>query len=212
MIISCDKCGPNNEGKLDPSTNEVICMSCRKKGNHTVIPMTPFFVEMMRSRHDIIDESDQIRIPPNGMLTTCDNNKCQKSFSAEVSPDNAVYCPYCKTKANISFIAISMLKSNGIVFGATKSYFYQEGKEAVSVKEDATNMAKLAAIARARGQLAPAPSPVPEPTEAELKVLGDVFEGPDPALIARNAVRAAELGQAALLKGKTAPAFKRADS
>ena len=214
MIISCDKCGPNNEGKLDPATNEVICISCKKKDRHTVIPMTPFFKQMMKDRHDIIDESDQLRLPPNGMLAVCDNQKCQKSFSAEVTlSDNSVYCPYCQTKANLSFIAISMLKSNGIVAGATKTYFDQEGKEAVSVKEDAANMAKIAAIAKAKMVITAedAGQPIPEPTEAELNTMGDIFQGPDPALIARNAVRAAELGKAALLKGKTAPAFKRSD-
>lgn len=218
MMISCDKCGPNNEGKLDPSINEVICVNCKKKGIHTVVPMTPFFKQMMKDKHDILDDSDQIRIPPNGMLTTCDNQKCQKSFSAEVSrEDDSVVCPYCKTPANLSFIAKNMLKSHDIWVGSTQKYFEQEGKEAVSIKQNASNEAKAAAIDRARllnakeDPLFGEENSVPEATEAELGVLGDIFEGPDPALLAQKAVRAAELGKAVLEKGKTAPAFRRSE-
>ena len=212
MLISCDKCGPDNEGKLDLSINEVICLRCRAKGDVTIVPITPFFKQMMKDRRDILDESDQIKLPPNGMLTTCENTKCAKSFSAEVKEeDDSVSCPYCKTKANISVIAKSMLKANGIFLGSTAKYFEQEGKEAVSIKADAANIAKAAAIAKAKTAVTAGEESIPEATEEELDTLGGLFQGPDPALIAKNAVRAAELGKAVLEKGKTSSAFQRAD-
>ena len=213
MIVTCDKCGEGNEGKLDLSTNKVVCLKCKSKGVHTEIPMTAFFIQMMKDRRDILDDSDQIKIPPNGMLTTCDNQKCAKSFSAEVDEEkDTVTCPYCKTPANISFIAKNMLRSHDLFLGATARYFAQEGKEAVSVKENAANEAKAAATARLlnakEDPLFGAETAVPEASEEELNALGNVFEGPDPALLAQQAVRAAELGKAVLEKGKTAPAFR----
>ncbi len=216
MIITCDKCGEGNEGKLDTSTNKVVCMKCRGKGILTEIAMTPFFIQMMKDRRDILDDSDQIKIPPNGMLTTCDNQKCQKSFSAEVDREkDTVTCPYCNTPANISFIAKNMLRSHDMFIGATARYFAQEGKEAVSVKENAANEAKAAAVARLlnakEDPLFGAETPATEVSEEDLASLGNVFEGPDPAVLAQNAVRAAELGKAVLEKGKTAPAFRRAE-
>lgn len=216
MIVTCDKCGEGNEGKLDLATDKVICMKCKGKGEYTEIPMTPFFKQMMKDRRDILDDADQIKIPPNGMLTVCENQKCAKSFSAEVDEEkDTVTCPYCKTPANLSFIAKNMLRSHDLFIGATARYFAQEGKEAVSIKENAANEAKEAAKARLlnakEDPLFGKEEAIPEASEAELKALGDVFEGPDPELLAQKAVRAAELGKAVLEKGKTAPAFRRSE-
>lgn len=216
MIITCDKCGEGNEGKLDLTTNTVVCLKCKGKGIRTEIKMTPFFIQMMKDRRDVLDESDQIKIPPNGMLAVCDNQKCAKSFSAEVDEEkDTVTCPYCATPANLSFIAKNMLRSHDLFIGSTARYFAQEGKEAVSLKENAANEAKAAAAAKylnaKEDPLFGAEEAVPEASEAELTALGDVFEGPDPELLAQKAVRAAELGKAVLEKGKTAPAFRRAE-
>lgn len=215
MIISCDKCGEGNEGKLDLSTNTVVCLKCRAKGERTEIKMTPFFIQMMKDRKDILDDSDQIKIPPNGMLASCENQKCGKSFSAEVDREkDTVSCPYCGTAANLSFIAKNMLRSHDLFIGATARYFAQEGKEAVSIKENAANEAKAAAASRLNAKEDPLfgdENAVPEASEEELTALGDVFEGPDPELLAQKAARAAELGKAVLEKGKTAPAFRRAE-
>jgi hypothetical protein len=215
MIITCDKCGEGNEGKLDLTNDKVICLKCKGKGIYTEIPMTPFFKQMMKDRRDILDDSDQIKIPPNGMLATCENQKCAKSFSAEVDEANdTVTCPYCKTPANISFIAKNMLRSHDLFLGSTARYFAQEGKEAVSIKENAANEAKAAATARllnAKEDPLFGHEPVAEASEEELEALGNVFEGSDPALLAQKAVNAAELGKTVLEKGKIAPAFRRAE-
>jgi len=215
MIITCDKCGEGNEGKLDIANDKVICLKCKGKGIYTEIPMTPFFKQMMRDRRDILDDSDQIKIPPNGMLATCENQKCAKAFSAEVDEEkDTVTCPYCKTPANISFIAKNMLRGHDLFLGATARYFAQEGKEAVSIKENAANEAKSAATARilnAKEDPLFGSEPSAEASEDDLEALGNVFEGPDPSLLAEKAVRAAELGKAILEKGKTAPAFRRSE-
>jgi DNA-directed RNA polymerase subunit RPC12/RpoP len=129
MILSCEKCG-TSEAKLDINADKVICTNCNGD-----VAVTSFAKQMMKDRRDILEKSD-IVLPPNGILVVCDNQQCQKSFSAEVDRnDSSVRCPYCKTVAKISDITKNLLASNGIFVGYTKEYFEQEGKESVNPKD-----------------------------------------------------------------------------
>jgi hypothetical protein len=129
MIVSCEKCG-TSEAKLDLDADKVICTTCKGE-----VAVTSFAKQMMKDRRDILEKSDLV-LPPNGILASCENLQCQKSFSAEVDKnDNSVRCPYCKTEARISDITKNLLASNGIFVGYTKDYFEQEGKEAVNPKD-----------------------------------------------------------------------------
>lgn len=213
MIVECGECG-TNEAKLDLAADKVICTKCKGE-----VVVTSFAKQMMKDRRDILEQADMLRIPPNGMLASCENQKCAKSFSAEVDDEkDTVSCPFCGTAANISFIAKNMLRSHGIFVGATKTYFDQEGKEAVSLKENAILEARAAAEVRANNAKllakteAEVETPPQEVSEEEAASLGNFFEAPNPDLLAQQAARAAELEKASAAKGKTAPVFRRADN
>ncbi len=135
MLVSCETCGTST-AKLELESDKAICTTCKQE-----VPITSFSKQMMRSNHDVLERSE-ILIPPNGMLTTCENNKCNRPFSAEVDDKlDTVTCPYCKTEAKISVIAKGMLRSNGILVGTTARYAVEEGKEAISIKENARRTA-----------------------------------------------------------------------
>jgi hypothetical protein len=123
MLASCPKCGENSEAKLDYKNKDiekskVICLGC-----DTVLDINIFVKRMMLQRNDVLDRRD-LRIPPGGILYTCDNIKCKKQFSAEVKKkDNKVYCPHCKTASNMSAMAIALLKENKVYVGYTEAHF-----------------------------------------------------------------------------------------
>jgi hypothetical protein len=176
MIVSCEKCG-TSEAKLDLDADKVICTTCKGE-----VAVTSFAKQMMKDRRDILEKSDLV-LPPNGILASCENQQCQKSFSAEVDKnDNKVRCPFCKTEARISDITKNLLASNGIFVGYTKEYFEQEGKEAVSPQEargaSAANDPLVAAI---EGKIK-----VSEvTTEDESKITNMFVEAPPAAVIER---------------------------
>lgn len=196
MIVSCEKCG-TSEAKLDLEADKVICTTCKGE-----VAVTSFAKQMMKDRRDILEKSD-IVLPPNGILASCANTKCQKSFSAEVNKeDKSVKCPYCKTVASISEITKNLLESNGIYEGYTKEYFEQEGKEAVSpasIKDNANDPL----VAALQGK-----APAPEVTAAEETKINDMFANV-PSQDAIERLQSVDPKVAAKTESK-APAFKRA--
>ena len=130
MLTECT-CGTNVEAKLDIEKNVVVCTNCYKE-----IELNDFTKTMMRQRGDIL-EKKKVTIPPNGLQYTCDNQKCSKTFSAEVNrKDNKVHCSYCGFICKVSDITIERLKEAGVYDGYTDSYFKDEGEsQEVSEKE-----------------------------------------------------------------------------
>lgn len=193
MIANCEKCG-TAEAKLDVAADKVICTTCKGE-----VAVTSFMKQMMKSNHDILEKND-IMLPPNGILTSCENTHCQQSFSAEVDDvKDTVTCPYCKKEANISIITKNMLRENRLFVGATKAYFDQEGKEAVSPQEHAKQMAALAAEATG-GQI--------EVSTADVGKIEDIFSAaPDPEVVQRVKDVHAEVASKSASKD---PAFRRA--
>jgi len=193
MIANCEKCG-SSEAKLDLDADKVICTTCKGE-----VAVTSFMKQMMKSNHDILEKSD-IMLPPNGILTSCENTKCQRSFSAEVDDANdTVSCPFCKTEARISVITKGLLRTNGLFVGATKAYFDQEGKEAVAPQEAVRQEAE--AFKTPTGEKA-------EVSDEDVAKLGDVFaSNPDPEAL--NRVKEVNEKVAAQV-AKTPPAFRRA--
>jgi len=130
MLMDC-KCGANMEAKLDESLDQVICMDCGAE-----VPVSSFTKTMMKQRRDVMERAEA-KIPPNGLKTTCDNPRCNKEFSAEVDKKkDKVFCPFCKSEAKISQIAMNLLKEHSIYVGMTHRYLNEEGKDSDQFLED----------------------------------------------------------------------------
>jgi len=127
MLMDC-MCGVGIEAKLDPNKDVVVCMECDR-----VIETTPFMRATMKTNHDVLDIGT-VRIPPNGLLTTCGG--CNRDFSAELDrKKDVVICPLCQTEAKLNMITLGMLRTNRIFVGATKDHFENEGKTAMTQEE-----------------------------------------------------------------------------
>jgi len=130
MLMDCT-CGTNIEAKLDEGKDVVICMDCNE-----IVPVSSFTKTMMKQRRDVITRAE-LTVPPNGLKATCDNEKCNRDFSAEVDKEkDKVYCPHCKQESKISSVAINMLKDHHVYVGYNKRYFEEEGKDSDQFLDD----------------------------------------------------------------------------
>ena len=129
MLMDCT-CGVGIEGKLDVTADKVICMDCGEE-----IQTTSFAKIAMKSQHDVISRKE-VKLPPNGLQATCDNEKCNREFSAELNEKtDEVHCPFCGHETAISIIAKGQLRANRVFLDTTDDLINGQGKEAMTQEE-----------------------------------------------------------------------------
>lgn len=98
-LLTCSHCRTTKECKLDPETDEVICMDCGK----VVQGVSPFFVNTMKAGKEFIQKKKE------AFSFKC--SKCQKMKKALLSKDAShAICEECGTFMNVSPHMIQALK------------------------------------------------------------------------------------------------------
>jgi imidazoleglycerol phosphate synthase glutamine amidotransferase subunit HisH len=127
MNSTCPKCG-ETEIKMDTSKNEAVCTKC-----YAVIEVSSFFKKMMLDKKETIKTAEKVIVPENGHFTTCQNEKCEGKFSAEVNKKSKkVFCPHCKAEQKLRQDIIDRLIENKIFEGMSEKIAKKQEADSIA--------------------------------------------------------------------------------
>lgn len=98
MLVLCDRCNQQNDAKMNPETEEVICSEC----GEIITNISSFTKQSMKSRREFTAKKKQ------AFSFNCE--KCKKIQGGVLSKDKTkVLCSKCGSVLNVSAFMLNAL-------------------------------------------------------------------------------------------------------